>query len=243
MWKFYTVPGNPAKWPRRRGIGQCHGNGRQDLERATGGKTGGGGTPWDGIVYDPQTDLVIFGTGNGAPWPSEMRSPGGGDNLFISSIVAVEAKTGKYKWHYQTVPAENFDFDNTSPLTTADLVINGEKKHVVMQAPKNGMFYVIEAGSGKVLSAKLVVPFANWLTGVRQGQQLAASNQPRGQHRRDRQGLVHRAVPDARVVSAVLQSQHRPHVLRRSVRHVRDGVRGGREDGQSAPGDQRREEA
>src|SRR6185369_15056462 len=77
-------------------------------------------TTWDGIVYDPQTDLVIFGTGNGAPWPSEVRSPGGGDNLFIASIVAVEAKTGKYRWHYQTVPAENFDFDNTSPLINAD---------------------------------------------------------------------------------------------------------------------------
>ncbi|MET0279541.1 MAG: c-type cytochrome, partial [Steroidobacteraceae bacterium] len=128
-------------------------------------KTGGGGTPWDGILYDPVTDLVIFGTGNGAPWPAEVRSPGGGDNLFTSSIVALEAKTGKYKWHYQAVPMDSFDFDNTSPLTTADLVINGEKKHVVMQAPKNGVFYVIEAGTGKVISANLFVPSANWLTG------------------------------------------------------------------------------
>ncbi len=76
-------------------------------------KTGGGGTPWDGILYDPQTNLVIFGTGNGAPWPAGDRSPGGGDNLFIASIVAVNATTGKYAWHYQAVPAENFDFDNT----------------------------------------------------------------------------------------------------------------------------------
>ena len=121
-------------------------------------KTGGGGTPWDGIVYDPQTNLVIFGTGNGAPWPAEVRSPGGGDNLFISSIVALDAKTGKYNWHYQAMPAENFDFDNTSPLTTADLVIDGQKKHVVMQAPKNGVFYVIEAATGKVVSAQLFVP-------------------------------------------------------------------------------------
>jgi quinohemoprotein ethanol dehydrogenase len=128
-------------------------------------KFGGGGTTWDGILYDPETDLVIFGTGNGAPWPAEQRSPGGGDNLFIASIVALEAKTGKYRWHYQAVPSENFDFDNNSPLTTADLVIDGEKKHVVMQAPKNGLFYVIEAATGKVISARLVVPFANWLTG------------------------------------------------------------------------------
>ena len=84
-------------------------------------KTGGGATPWDGILYDPQTDLVIFGTGNGAPWPAEVRSPGGGDNLFTASIVALDAKTGKYKWHYQAVPMDSFDFDNTSPLTIADL--------------------------------------------------------------------------------------------------------------------------
>jgi quinohemoprotein ethanol dehydrogenase len=164
LWKFYTVPGNPAKGPD----GAASDNMMAMAAKTWKGewwKTGGGGTAWDGIVYDPQTDLVIFGTGNGAPWPAEVRSPGGGDNLFISSIVALDAKTGHYRWHYQTVPAENFDFDNTSPLTTADIVINGQKKHVVMQAPKNGLFYVIEAGTGKVLSAQLVVPFANWLTG------------------------------------------------------------------------------
>ncbi len=110
-------------------------------------KTGGGGTPWDGIIYDPQLPIwCYFGTGNGAPWPAEIRSPGGGDNLFTSSIVAVDAKTGKYSWHYQTTPEESFDFDNTSPLVTADLVIDGEKKHVVMQAPKNGVFYVHRGG-------------------------------------------------------------------------------------------------
>jgi quinohemoprotein ethanol dehydrogenase len=164
LWKFYTVPGNPA-------IGPDHAASDNMMAMAAKTwkgewwKTGGGATPWDGILYDPQTDLVIFGTGNGAPWPAEVRSPGGGDNLFISSIVALDAKTGKYRWHYQAGPEENFDFDNTSPLTTADLVINGEKKHVVMQAPKNGLFYVIEAGTGKVISANLVVPFANWLTG------------------------------------------------------------------------------
>ena len=164
MWKFYTVPGDPAKGPDH----AASDNVMAMATKTWNGqwwKTGGGGTPWDGILYDPQTDLVIFGTGNGAPWPSEVRSPGGGDNLFISSIVAVDAKTGKYRWHYQAVPAENFDFDNTSPLTTADLVIDGAKKHVVMQAPKDGLFYVIEAATGKVINAQLVVPFANWLTG------------------------------------------------------------------------------
>ena len=164
LWKFYLVPGDPAKGAD---------GAASDPVMAMAAKTwkgewwkfGGGATPWDGIVYDKQNDLVIFGTGNGAPWPAEVRSPGGGDNLFTASIVALDAQTGKYKWHYQTVPMESFDFDNTSPLTTADLVINGEKKHVVMQVPKNGFFYVIEAATGKVISAQLVVPFANWLTG------------------------------------------------------------------------------
>jgi quinohemoprotein ethanol dehydrogenase len=160
LWHWWAVPGNPA-----------NGFEQPELEMAAKTwngewwKTGGGATPWDGIVYDPKTGLVIFGTGNGAPWPSEVRSPGGGDNLFTASIVALHARTGRYAWHYQTTPMDSWDYDNTSPLTTADLVINGEKKHVVMQAPKNGFVYVIEAATGKVLSADLIVPGANWLTG------------------------------------------------------------------------------
>jgi quinohemoprotein ethanol dehydrogenase len=164
LWKFYTVPGNPANGPD----GEASDNMMAMAAQTWKGdwwKTGGGATVWDGMVYDKQNDLIIFGTGNGAPWPAEIRSPGGGDNLFTAAIVAVEARTGKYKWHYQTTPMESFDFDNNSPLTIADLTIEGQKKHVVMQIPKNGIFYVIEAGTGKVISAKLIVPFANWLTG------------------------------------------------------------------------------
>jgi mono/diheme cytochrome c family protein len=117
------------------------------------------------MVYDSVNDLIIFGTGNGAPWPADVRSPGGGDNLFTASIVAVHARTGKYAWHYQTTPMDSFDFDNNSPLTIADLTIDGQKKRVVMQVPKNGVFYVIETKTGKVQSAQLTVPFGNWLTG------------------------------------------------------------------------------
>jgi quinohemoprotein ethanol dehydrogenase len=120
---------------------------------------------WDGILYDPETDSVIFGTGNGIPWPANLRSPDGGDNLFIASIVALDAKTGKYRWHYQTNPMEGFDFDSTSPLTVADITVDGVKKHVVMQAPKNGVMYVIEVATGKVLSADPFVPSINWATG------------------------------------------------------------------------------
>ncbi len=164
LWRFWTVPGNPASGPDKQ---------PSDAVMAMATKTwngewwksGGGGTIWDGIIFDPQTSTVVFGTGNGIPWAASIRSPGGGDNLFIASIVAVDAKTGKYKWHYQTTPAEGFDYDATSPLTVADLVVNGEKKHVVMQAPKNGVMYVIEVGTGKVVSADPFVPSINWATG------------------------------------------------------------------------------
>ena len=160
LWRWWSVPGDPAL-----------GFEQPELEMAAKTwngewwKTGGGGTPWDGILYDPATDLVIFGTGNGAPWPAEVRSPGGGDNLFTASIVALEAKTGKYRWHYQATPQDSWDFDNTQGLATADLVINGQTRHVVMQAPKNGVFYVIDAATGTVISADLFVPSANWMTG------------------------------------------------------------------------------
>jgi quinohemoprotein ethanol dehydrogenase len=160
LWRWWSVPGDPSKgfeqpeleWAAKTWNGQWW-------------KTGGGGTPWDAITYDPVTDLVYIGTGNGAPWPAEIRSPGGGDNLFTSSIVALEAKTGKYRWHYQATPEDSFDFDNTQQIVTADLTIKGEKKHVLMQASKNGVFYVIEAATGKVQSASLYVPSANWMTG------------------------------------------------------------------------------
>jgi quinohemoprotein ethanol dehydrogenase len=160
LWRWWAVPGNPAKgfeqpelkWAARTWHGEWW-------------KQGGGGTPWDGITYDPVTGDVYFGTGNGATWPAEIRSPGGGDNLFTASIVALDAKTGKFKWYYQETPSESFDFDSTAQITTADLVIDGEKRHVVMHAPKNGIFYVLDAVSGKVISAKPFVPSVNWMTG------------------------------------------------------------------------------
>ncbi|MEY4641767.1 MAG: hypothetical protein RLZZ227_1761 [Pseudomonadota bacterium] len=160
LWRWWAVPGNPEL-----GFEQPELEMAADTWSGEWWKTGGGGTPWDGIVYDPQTNLVIIGTGNGAPWPSEVRSPGGGDNLFTASIVALDASTGEYQWHYQATPKDSWDFDNTQQLVIADLMIGGETKHVVMQAPKNGVFYVIEVETGKVLSADLYVPTANWMTG------------------------------------------------------------------------------
>ena len=160
LWRWWAVPGDPAL-----------GFEQPELEMAAAtwnGEwwlTGGGGTPWDAVTYDPVTDLVYIGTGNGAPWPAEIRSPGGGDNLFTSSIVALDAATGEYRWHYQAVPSDSWDYDNTQQLVTADLMIRGLQTHVVMQAPKNGVFYVLDATTGKPYSADLFVPTANWLTG------------------------------------------------------------------------------
>lgn len=160
LWRWWAVPGNPEL-----GFEQPELEWAAETWNGEWWEFGGGGTPWDAITYDPVTDLVYLGTGNGAPWPAEVRSPGGGDNLFTASIVALDASTGEYRWHYQATPEDSWDFDNTQQLVTADLVIDGEEKHVVMQAPKNGVFYVIEAATGQVLSADLFVPSANWMTG------------------------------------------------------------------------------
>ncbi len=165
VWKFYTVPGDPSKGPDGAASDNVMPMAAQTWSGSKWWEKGGGGSTWDGIVYDPKSDLLIFGTGNGLPWPAALRSPGGGDNLFTSSIVAVDAKTGRYKWHYQATPMDGFDFDNTAPLTLADIKVDGQTKHVVMQAPKNGVFYVIEAATGKVVSADPYVPKINWALG------------------------------------------------------------------------------
>jgi quinohemoprotein ethanol dehydrogenase len=159
-WIWYTVPGNPA-------------NGFENPQMAEAAKTwngewwrtGGGGTVWDGITYDPVTDLLLIGTGNGSPWPSEIRSPGGGDNLYLCSIVALDPDTGEYVWHYQTVPADSWDYNSAQQMIIADLQIDGRMRHVVMQAPKNGFFYVLDVATGELLSAEMVVP-VTWASGI-----------------------------------------------------------------------------
>jgi len=156
VWKFYIVPGDPAKPD-----GVASDSIMPMAAKTWSGewwKTGGGGNNWDGIVYDPKLDIVYFGTGNGSPHPQAFRSPGGGDNLFVGSIVAVNAKTGKYVWHYQEVPGEQWDYDSTSPLILADLKVNGRDRQVIMHAPKNGFFYVLDRATGELLSAQNFVP-------------------------------------------------------------------------------------
>jgi quinohemoprotein ethanol dehydrogenase len=128
-------------------------------------KYGGGGNDWDALAYDPTSHTVFFGTGNGSPHPHRFRSAGKGDNLFICSIVAVDARSGQYKWHYQEIPAEEWDYDCTAPMIMATLTIKGQKRDVIMQAPKDGMFYVLDRHTGKLLSAKPYMPM-NWAKGV-----------------------------------------------------------------------------
>jgi quinohemoprotein ethanol dehydrogenase len=160
LWRFFTVPGDPAK-----------GFENEAMERAAKTwkgqwwKMGGGGTVWESIAYDPALDLVYFGTGNGAPWTRKLRSPGGGDNLYIASIVALNASTGAYAWHYQTTPGEVWDFDATAQLILADLKISDQPRKVVMQANKNGFFYVLDRASGELLSAQNFTT-VNWASGI-----------------------------------------------------------------------------
>jgi quinohemoprotein ethanol dehydrogenase len=165
-WRFYVTP-NPEGKPDGAASDEIFAREANATWFGDVWKTsGGGGTPWDAITYDPETDLLLIGTGNGAPWNHFIRSEGKGDNLFLSSIVAVRPETGQYVWHYQTTPGDTWDYTATQPIMTADLVINGAKRHVVMQAPKNGFFYVLDARTGELLSADKWVPWIDWAHGV-----------------------------------------------------------------------------
>ena len=148
-WRFYTVPGNPADGFENEAM-------RMAAETWTGEwwTGGGGGTVWDSIVYDPELDLLYIGVGNGAPWDRNLRSPGGGDNLFLSSIVALRPDTGEYVWHYQTTPGDTWDYTATQPIMLAELPIGGQVRQVLMQAPKNGFFYVLDRRTGELISAE-----------------------------------------------------------------------------------------
>jgi len=160
-WRWYSVPGDPAlsqEQPELTDIALPTWKGEW-------WKLGGGGTLWDGMAYDPELDIIYVGTGNGTPWNQKYRSPGGGDNLFLSSIVALDPNTGKYIWHYQTTPGETWDYTATQPIMVADLNYKDGKRRVVMQAPKNGFFYVLDAKTGELLSAEKFAPLT-WATHV-----------------------------------------------------------------------------
>lgn len=159
-WRFWTVPGDPQKGFESKAMENA-----AKTWKGEWWKIGGGGTAWDGFAYDPVLGLVYIGTGNGSPWNREIRSPGGGDNLFLSSIVAVDVKTGAYKWHYQTTPGETWDFTAVQQMILADLKIDGKDRKVIMQAPKNGFFYVLDRETGEFLSANPYT-YINWASHV-----------------------------------------------------------------------------
>jgi quinohemoprotein ethanol dehydrogenase len=159
-WRFYTVPGDPAKGFESEAMKKA-----AETWKGEWWKVGGGGTVWDSMAYDPELDLLYIGVGNGSPWNRDIRSPGGGDNLYLSSIVAVKPDTGEYVWHYQTTPAESWDYTATQHIILADLTIDGQVRKVLMQAPKNGFFYVIDRVTGKFISAKPYV-HVNWATHI-----------------------------------------------------------------------------
>lgn len=158
IWRTYTVPGDPSKPFESEAMRRAAATWSAEWWKA-----GGGGSPWDTIVYDPDLDFVFFGTGNGSPWYDQLRSKG--DNLYIASIIALRASTGEQVWAYQTTPGDNWDYDATQPLMLATLTIEGQQRRVLMQANKNGFFYELDPKTGQLISAR---PYAeiNWATGI-----------------------------------------------------------------------------
>jgi quinohemoprotein ethanol dehydrogenase len=166
VWRFYTVPGDPAGKPD--GAASDAVLKSKALKTWSGDwlKYGGGGQVWNALVYDPDFNQIYMATGNGFPWNQNYRSNGGGDNLFISSIIAVDADTGQYHWHYQETPGDRWDYDAVADMTLVDLPLAGGTRKVLLHAPKNGFFYVLDRHSGELLSADAYVPDINWATGV-----------------------------------------------------------------------------
>jgi quinohemoprotein ethanol dehydrogenase len=159
-WRFYTVPGDPSKPFENPAL-------KKAAETWSGEwwKLGGGGSVWDGMAYDPEADLFYVGTGNGGPWPEQLRQSKGKDNLYVASILAVKPETGELKWYFQPVPGDSWDYDSVQQLLLADVMIKGKPRKVLMQANKDGFYYVIDRVTGQFISGK---PFAQvtWAKGL-----------------------------------------------------------------------------
>ncbi len=159
LWRFYTVPGDPSKPFENKALEAA-------AKTWTGEwwKFGGGGSLWDGLSYDSDANLIYVGTGNGVPWPQILRGQEGYDNLYVSSILAVNPDNGELKWHYQAVPGDSWDIDTVQQLLLADIEIGGRPRKVLMQASKGGFFYVLDRITGEFLSATPFAPL-NWASG------------------------------------------------------------------------------
>lgn len=157
LWRFFTVPGSPE---------ENAGNPAMEMAAKTWSKdfwktTGGGGTVWNGMTFDPEMNRIYIGVGNAGPYDPDRRSPGDGDNLFTSAIVALDADTGEYVWHYQENPRDSWDYKATPNIVMATLEIEGKPRKVLMHAPTNGFFYVLDRENGKVISAGKTT-YINW---------------------------------------------------------------------------------
>ncbi len=159
-WRFYTVPGDPSKPFENPAL-------KMAAETWDGDwwKLGGGGSVWDGVAYDPEADLVYVGTGNGGPWPEQLRKSKGKDNLYVCSVLAVKPDTGELKWYFQMVPGDSWDFDSVQQLMLAEVTIQGRPRKVIMQANKDGFYYVLDRVTGQFISGQ---PYAQvtWAKGL-----------------------------------------------------------------------------
>ena len=149
VWRTFTVPGDPSQPFESPALERAAQTWHGDWWTI-----GGGGTVWDGIAYDPDLRLLYVGTGNGGPWNRHIRSPGGGDNLYLSSILALRPSDGALVWYYQETPGDAWDYASTQQIILADLPVGGSPRKVLLHAPKNGFFYVLDRASGQLLSAE-----------------------------------------------------------------------------------------
>jgi quinohemoprotein ethanol dehydrogenase len=164
-WRWFTVPGDPAKGFENKAMEMAAKTWKGEYWKLGGPDGGVGGTVYHAMAYDPKSDLVYIGTGNGWPWNQKIRSPGGGDNLFLASIVALRGRTGEYVWHYQVNPENSHDFNDAMDIELADMVIGSKTVPVLMHAPKNGFFYVLNRLTGKFISAGQFGK-QNWAKGI-----------------------------------------------------------------------------
>jgi len=160
-WRFFTVPPAPGKPLEHAELALAAKSWAPGRDAAY----PGGATVWDGMTYDPDLNLLYFGTGNAAPYDIRKLGAGNGDMLFACSILALDPDSGKMVWYYQTTPGDKWDYDAVQKLVLADLTIDGKVEPVVMQANKNGFFYVLDRKTGQLLSARNFT-YVNWASGI-----------------------------------------------------------------------------